>query len=281
VAALARRLEAVGAAADAGAVVATAAPLLDDIGWVGRLVARAVEDMEADPFHEPPFRPLPHGRQLGLVLWQGGGLRLTLARVTLEGLAAHKAVPRSRRSIAFTGLFADTRVIAGEGELQWWDAPPAGPGFTAAGAGTAQPAGRLALAAGVRFAVDGRRRAWTIARASGDLLLLQASAAARDAPLVVEYDAANGAFLSASAADGAVTRMQLMATVLRQMGRRDAAPAIAGAATGLPFFGRWHRLRELALLDRSAALPALRSAAADPHPELAASAAAALARLAA
>lgn len=281
VAALADRAAALGEGAEAEVLLAAARPLLDDLGWIRRLLARSVADMAADPFHEPPFRPLPHGRQRGLVLWAGGGLRITLARVSLEALAAHKSMGRSRRSINFTGLLTDTRVIRGHGTLQWWEAPPAGPGFTAAEAGRAHPVDRLMLRDGTRFRTDGRRQAWTLAHATGDLLLLQATALARDEPLAIEYDAGDGRFLSASAANGAVTRLQLMAIVLRQMGRRDAVPAIAAVAGELPFFGRWHLLRELAQLDRSAAVSPLRDAATDVHPELAAAAVAALQALAA
>lgn len=283
-----RRLRNCPQDADGEALLAAAAPLLDDIAWVGDAVRSGVSRMAEDCWYEPPFRTLTPGHQRGIVLFDDGRLRITLARVLLEPMAQHKLAGErdagARRSVSFTGLSTRTRVIRGGGALlQLWEAPAADGDFTAARAGRCRRTTTLPLADGDLFAIDGRREAWTFLRLRGDLLLLQASARGAAAPIAVEYDARSGAFLSASATDGTVARMQLLATLLRTMGRTDAAPAIAAAAApDSPFFLRWHLLRELAALDRTAALPLLRDAAiGGGHPELAEAARQALALLAA
>lgn len=283
-----RRLRDCPADADGAALLSAAAPLLDNLAWVRDAVRSGVARMAADRWYEPPFRTLSPGHQLGIVLFDDGRLRITLARVLLEPMARHKMAGQRDepecRSVSFTGLATHTRVIRGGGALlQLWEAPAADQGFTGARAGRCRRTTTLPLADGDLFAIDGRREAWTFLHLRGDLLLLQASARGAAAPIAVEYDAGSGAFLSASATDGAVARMQLLATLLRAMGRKDAAPAIAAAAgPDSPFFLRWHLLRELAALDRAAALPLLREAAlGHDHPELTEAARQTLALLAA
>ena len=58
-------------------------------------------------------------------------------------------------------------------------------------------------------------------------------------------------------------------TLLRHLGRTDAAPLFAEATQADDFALRWHAMRELVALDPAAALPRLTAmAAADPHPEV-------------
>lgn len=58
-------------------------------------------------------------------------------------------------------------------------------------------------------------------------------------------------------------------TLLRHLGRTDAAPLFAEATQADDFALRWHAMRELVALAPAAALPRLTAmAAADPHPEV-------------
>ena len=254
----------------AARLIAAALPLIEDIAWIEELVARAARGAAADPWFEPPLRALDHTRQLGLVLFDDRRLRISVHALPLEAVAAHKAAVLGPRSVVFTGTQTLTRIVRSAGaEIDLWHADPAGSDFAAARAGRCRPAGRLVLHDGQMLAIDGAQEAWTIARQRGDVLIVQATARDVDAPLAVEYDAATGGFLAASAIDGSVARLQLMATLLRLMDRRDAAGALAEAAKESPFFLRWHLARELVALDAAAAAPLLRRLATeDDHPEV-------------
>ena len=277
------RLAALGEDADGPALIEAARPLIEEIGWAQALSTRLAGALAADPWFEPPLRTLDPAHQRGLVIHNDGALRISLQSVPFETMAARKAATLGARSVGFTGALTLFHVVrAGGCRLDLWEAPSAGAGFAAARAGRCRRAGTLALRDGMVFASDGCRQAWTIAHMAGDLVTIQATARLRDAPLATEYDAASGAFLSASAADGAVARLQLIATLLRLMRRADAAPALAACAAGGPFFLRWYLTRELVALDRAAARPLLEQmAAGDPHAEIRAVAARTLALLAA
>ncbi len=60
-------------------------------------------------------------------------------------------------------------------------------------------------------------------------------------------------------------------TLLRQLGRTDAAPLFAAETQSEDFAARWNAMRELVAPDGAAARPLLEAmAAVDPHPEVAA-----------
>lgn len=249
---------------DRAALLDAARPLIADIGWIETAVAAAARLMRDDPYFEPPLRTLNPDARIGLMLFDDQRLRITVQTVPLARTARHKIDALGPRSIAFPGISTLTRVLrAGGAELALWHAAPADMGFSAATAGRARPAGRIALMDGMQLAFDGAREAWSIARQTGDIVLLQASAIDDAAPLAVEYDAATGGFLSAAATDNRIARMQLMATLLRLMRRRDAAPLLAELAIDGPFFLRWQMMRELLALSPETALPLLRRMAAD------------------
>jgi HEAT repeat protein len=100
------------------------------------------------------------------------------------------------------------------------------------------------------------------------------------APLSAEYDSVTRRLVGASSTDDAGSRIQLMLTLLRAAGRRDAAPLFEAFAQSGPFHARWQAMREFLGLDPEAALPCLRAMAAhDPHPEVRAAAGGTLAAL--
>ena len=58
-------------------------------------------------------------------------------------------------------------------------------------------------------------------------------------------------------------------TLLRHLGRTDAAPLFAAETKATDFAARWHAMRELVALDPAAARSHLKAmAASDPHPEV-------------
>ena len=95
-----------------------------------------------------------------------------------------------------------------------------------------------------------------------------AEIAVDQAPLSVEYDSATGVYVGCSATGDTSSRIQMISTLFRKLGRNDAFPAIAAFLDHSDFFVRWHVMKELLGIDTAAALPHLkRMAATDPHPD--------------
>ena len=157
---------------------------------------------------------------------------------------------------------------AGGARLSFWEAPRITAAFTAAEAGHCVRTGERDIGDGEILVVDGRCQSYVIERLRGSLVLLQAQIALDQAPFSVEYDSASGAFVGCSATDDTSSRIQMVTTLLRKLGRDDAFPAVAALLDHEDFFVRWHVMKELLGLDPAAALPHLRRmAAGDPHPE--------------
>jgi HEAT repeat protein len=136
---------------------------------------------------------------------------------------------------------------------------------------------RRRIADGELLQLDGRRETFVIDHASSDLVYLQAVTSAGRAPLTVEYDSDTFGFVGASSTDEVSSRTQMMLALLRTMDRQDAVPLMIGLLGDKNFYARWQAMRELLALDAEAALPHLQAmAAADPHPEIRAAAAATL-----
>ena len=92
------------------------------------------------------------------------------------------------------------------------------------------------------------------------------------------YDIASGRLTGVSAARRDDSFRQMALTLLRHLGRHDAAPLFAAETESEDFAARWSAMREFVALDAVAAHPHLvRMVAADPHPEVRRAAAATLA----
>jgi hypothetical protein len=237
---------------------------------IGALIARC----RADPFFLPPLHPLTSEVHSGLLLFHHHELSVGLGVTGLDMLAAKKAFRRGGASIAFTGVSNLFRYVkAGNALVSFWEAPRIDGGFRAEEAGRCRLIGRRRIADGEEFLVDGSRESFVVEHATGDIVYLQATIQTGAAPLTVEYDSDSLDFINASSTDEASSRVQMMASLLREMDREDAVPVLREMLKTPHFYTRWHIMRELLALDAEAALPDLRRmAAADPHPEVRAAA---------
>lgn len=280
-------LTAIDTLADAPAdtVVAALLPwLTDPLWWRGRL-ASALALLRADPFARPPLRPVgggdggAGGGVGGLILAERGAVRITLR---LWPFATHAPVPAA--AIFVPGRTA-LHVLAGGGAMLRQHhvavtaAEEAG-AFTAAAAAPCHSTAARALSTGETLHLDSARHSFTLAPGPGqhDALLLELTVQPPSPLPIRAYDIATGRLLhvSASRRDNSFRTMAL--TLLRHLGRIDAAPLFAAATGSADFAARWHAMREMIALDPAAAWPVLGAmAASDPHPEVRAAAAAALA----
>lgn len=277
----ARELDAIDAAGGApGATSGAVRRLLDDADWAAALIAAALAEAAADPFFEPPFAALASGARAGLVLLDHPLAVVTAAVMTPASFASARVVP-GPRSITFTGAPSFTRFVrAGGARLAFHAAPDPGGRFRAATAPACRRIARRTIRDGEIVAIDGLTESFAVEAIAAPVLTVAGELRAPPGTLAREHDAATFAFIGASAADDACSRSGLMLSLLRVLGRRDAADLFARTIPNAPFFLRWQAMREYLALDASAALPALADmAAADPHEEVRGAAARTLAIL--
>jgi hypothetical protein len=242
---------------------------------VADVVEALIARCRADPFFLPPLHLLTSEVHSGLLLFHHEHLSVGLGVTGLDLLAAKKTFRRGGASIAFTGVSNLFRYIkAGDALLSFWEAPRITGGFRAEQAGECRLIERRRIQDGEEFLIDGSRESFVIEHAAGDIVYLQATVQTGAAPLIVEYDSDSLQFVNASSADEASSRVQMMATLLREMDREDAVPVLRELLGTPHFYTRWHMMREMLALDADAALPDLQlMAACDPHPEVRAAAA--------
>lgn len=258
------------------AIFAVARPFLDQLESIEGLVSALVERSRADPFFMPPLAPVSGEFQTALLLYHRPDVSIAFGVSSIEMVAGKKAAPkRPPGSVIFTGFHTLFRYVkSGEAILSLWDLPRTSGPFSAPAAPRCRRIGRRALRDGDEVVIDGARESFIVDHASSDFVYFQVIVRAGAAPLTVEYDAATCRFMGATGTDEAGARVQMMSTLLREMGREDAVPWLRAQLATSDFHIRWHLMRELLALDAEAVLPDLRVMAThDPHPEVRAAAA--------
>jgi hypothetical protein len=228
----------------------------------------------ADPFFRPPFHPLVNEVHNSLLLYHHPDLSISLGVTGVDMLAAKKTARTGPASINFTGYSTLLRFLkAGGATLSFWEAPEIGDDFAAGDAGPCRLVACRRIEDGDEIVVDGRRESFVIEHAETDILFFQAVARAGCAPVGVEYDSDSLQFIGASSTDEASSRLQMMVSLLRALGRDEAFPLFEEALESPQFYTRWHIMREMLAMDAEAARPRLeRMAATDPHPDIRAAA---------
>jgi hypothetical protein len=278
---LAAALDAV-AQADPDAAIAHLRPWLTETHWLDARLADALALLAANPFARPPLRiGGGAGGPGGIILAERGAIRLSLQLLPFETGASPPA----------TALFvpgrAAIRILAAGGagltlhHVAVTGAEEAG-AFTASLAAPCRSETPRRLVTGEMFDRDTARTSFTIAGATGDVLLLELAVQPASPLPTRAYDLASGrlAHVSASRRDSSFRQMAL--ALLREMGRREAVPLFVEATRSEDFAARWSAMRDLVALDPAAARPRLAEMAADDrHPEVRRAAAATLALYAA
>lgn len=251
---------------DVGEIAHRAHDLLEDDGWVGALLAPGVAALADDPWVQPPLAVSRDTLKTGAIVFDAGTIVITASVTAADVLATMPPLA----SVIVPGRLAIVRYVrSGGARLHLWHAPPAGADFSAADAAPAAPLGDLPLGDGVVLRLDGRKRGWWLAGASGDVVTLTATIRAGQAPLMREYALPSGAFLRCATLDERAARAQMLLTFLRVEGRREAGDRFDAATRDSAAFLRWSAMREWLALDALAALPRLgEMAESDPSAEL-------------
>jgi len=262
------------------AALAALAPWLADTGWLAARLDAALALLRADVFARAPLRPVGGGALGGLLLAEAGAIRLSLL------VRPFDAVSQAEAPVAiFAPGRTRTRILAAGGAAIAFHrvavsaAEEAG-AFTSAAASPCVSDPPRPLVTGETLILDSARTAFSLSGGRGDMVLLELAVQPPSRLPIRAYDTATGRLVhvSASRRDSSFRAMAL--TLLRTMGRRDAAPLFAEEAGSEDFAARWHAMRELAALDPAAApAPLAHMAAADPHPEVRRAAQATLALL--
>jgi hypothetical protein len=234
-----------------------------------------------DPFFRPHFSLAAGDVHSGLTLFDRQALTITLAVMNADAIAAKRAERLGGgASLIFTGRRSFFHFIrTGGATLSFWEAPVVEGGFTASDSGRCRLIERRRIRDGETVEMDGRRFTFIVDEAVEDIAFVHAATSLGAAPLAVEYDSATLGFVGASSTDEASSRTQMMLALLRIMDRKDAVPVFREMLISEHFYARWQTMRELLALDAAAALPHLRTMAAeDPHPEVRQAAAHTLAR---
>lgn len=255
-------------------VVALARGFLDRLEDTQAMIAGLIERSRADPFFAPPMHPLNTEIHSALMLFRHPYLTISLGVSGVDMLAAKKAHRKGPASVGFAGVWYLFRCIkSGNAVVSLWEAPPVAAGFTATAAGQCVCVGRRRIGEGDELLLDGSRQTFVIDHADEDILYFQAVVGIDTAPLAVEYDSDARTFVGATSTDESSSRVQMMASLLREMDRADAVPVLREMLASPHFYTRWHLMRELLALDAEAVRPDLeRMAAEDPHPEVRAAA---------
>lgn len=261
---------AIAALADAPADVAIARllPWLSDTDWLrGRLDA-ALALLAADPFARPPLRLVGGSDGGGLVLADRGAIRLTLQQ---RPFTANSAA--SGAAVFVPGRAAIHVLDRGDAELRAHSvavsaAEEAG-GFTAQAAASCLTQPPRPLRTGETLILDTARQSFTLQGAGRDILYLELTVQPPSRLPIRAYDIASGRLTHVSASRRDSSFRQMALTLLRQLGRTDAAPLFVAETASEDFAARWTAMRELVALDPAAARPHLGAmAASDPHPEV-------------
>lgn len=258
----------------AAAVLDAARAFMDREDDIAAMIKQFIAASRAEPFFRPPLHPMSSEIHTGLLLYHNPDLSIALGVSGVDMLAAKTAASIGATSIGFSGVTTLFRYLkAGGATLSFWEAQPITERFVASQAGKCRLVGRRRIEDGEEVLIDGRYQSFVIEHAEADMLYFQAMIRPEAAPLAAEYDSKTLAFVGASSTDEASSRVQMMVSLLRVMGRGDALPLIAEALDSPHFYTRWHIMRELLAMDAEAALPPLRRMAAhDPHPEVRAAA---------
>ena len=264
-------LTAFAAASDAepDQAIARLRPWLADPRWLGVRLAEALALLAADSFARPPLRIVGGGGGPGgLILAECGAIRLSLQLLPFEAAAAPTT------TTLFVPGRAAIRVLAAGGarltlhHVALSAAEEVG-AFTAAAASPCRSDPPYPLVAGDMLDLDTARTSFTIAGATGDVLLLEL-AVQPPSPLPMRtYELASRRLthLSASRRDSSFRAMTL--ALLREMDRRDAAPLFVEATLAEDFAARWSAMRDFVALDPATARLRLADmATSDPHPEV-------------
>lgn len=206
----------------------------------------------------------------GFVLYQDGTLRLSL--VSLAPMAHRtktaNVIGNKPRGVTIQGMDSAMYFLAGgNASLRLWEAQP----FErdeALDRRRIPPATHRCVADGDMLLMEGGRHGMSVDGLDAPMLFVMATCLIPRTPVNAHYVAETGELHSFTAAEMRASRIQLLATLLRELDV-GASDAIEGLLHYPDHFVRWHLMRELlAAAPERACAQLTRMAQDDPHPQV-------------
>lgn len=207
---------------------------------VAGLVAIIAGQMAAEPLSLSPLRHGGSGALTSLVIARQGTASLALQAFTAQGLQKRA----SAQAVTFIPAETMQRVIAGQGSGRTFFAADRNP------PGSALRWRAEELCRGSVQRRDGREEAFVLEAAEGNLVLLKLQRRHRCGTPSREYKIDDGSLVHQAAGTPRESRLELIASLLGRMDRRDAAPLLGAMAEEAGSAAlRWQALRECLALD--------------------------------
>lgn len=239
------------------------APILTDGDrarlWLGERLAGFV--------HDPPDLPAGYADPVcqSLVMLDYRNVHLSLAIISADGWNAQRDARRENPDIIgfADGWTAIRFLVAPDATIQRHVLDRTDDGWRA----FAQAPEVVATDRVLRF--SNAREATRLVHVGADVIMARLLVRDPGEEVAYECDARTGAVLRVRQAQSHLGRTQMIVSLLRSLGRRDAVPVIAEAMADWPAHLRWHGAREALAMDSLAGFKLLEALAArDPDLQL-------------
>ncbi len=212
------------------------------------IAARMLGELQHNAFGQVLFRHSSDAVQASLMLLRRG--TATLALQVVDGAALERREPPI--SAAFTATETVERILRGSGEAEHVQLGAPRPG------GAELIRSRRPVIAGAVARRDGASETQWLCRVEGSLVSLKLQRRPVSGAVMREYVLADGSLAHQAAGSSRDSRLELVASLLSRMERRDAAPLLAAMAEEQGSTAmRWQVLRECLALDSGEGFRAL------------------------
>jgi hypothetical protein len=205
----------------------------------------------------------------GLVIYQDANIRVSLVSLTpvAHRTKARNPVSSKPRGITIQGNDSVLHVVAaGDMSIKWWDAEPFGRAAVLDDRSLAPPRS-MTIREGETLALEGGRHGMSIADIDKPALFAIVTALDPRVSVNAHYVAETGQLHSFTAAEMKSSRIQLLATLLREL-NQGGAEVLQSLLDYPDHFVRWHVMRELLAMEGSRAVPLLDRMVQDDHPQV-------------
>ena len=233
-------------------------------------VREELNGYSASALYSPTARVLAAGPFTGLILHEDERMRLTLMSLSPVGhkLKRHRVSVSGGQGVTIPGSDSVVRFLKADGAvLRIWEVEPF-MGDQALGQRVLPDCRRQTVKSGDVVRLVGARHGMSVEHTRGPIVFIMATCLMSRSSVNAHYDESSGSLHSFTAADMASSRVQLLATMLREVGQAGFESLVSQLNHG-DHFVRWHVMREMIAMDAERATPFLLNIAReDPHPQV-------------
>lgn len=207
----------------------------------------------------------------GMVLFEDKEIRMSLVSIGPMALCIKKMRNAEDNKVAGVTIQGSDTLIrfirSGASVADFWAAQPFSPNEPLAERRMREQPSRNVVNGDIVF-LKGGVDAMSIATCEQPILFVSVSRISTRTSVNAHY-LTNGELASCTASDMGASRVQILATLVRELGWKEGADTLIELAGHSDHFVRWHVLRELtALCPKTAYIHVSKAAADDPHPQV-------------